>query len=166
MNRLTYSVWMLLPLLGASLVHAQDAVFRCDSGNGVIEYRNNGNTKGCKKIETQAVMTIPGGTPKSAAPARPAGSSASASPSNFPQIDAATQKNRDGDRRRVLEQELRAEEQRLATLKSEYNGGQPERQGGERNYQKYLDRVEQLKNDVTRSQANIDALQREMSNLK
>ena len=37
------------------------------------------------------------------------------------------------------------EEERLAALQKEYNNGEPERRGDERNYQKYLDRVAELK---------------------
>lgn len=51
-------------------------------------------------------------------------------------------------------------------MKTEYNNGQPERQGNERNYQKYLDRTAQLKGDIERSQANVDSIRRELGNLK
>ena len=51
-------------------------------------------------------------------------------------------------------------------MKTEYNNGQPERQGNERNYQKYLDRTAQLKSDIERSQANVDSIRRELGNLK
>ncbi|WP_273878624.1 hypothetical protein, partial [Serratia liquefaciens] len=76
------------------------------------------------------------------------------------------QKARDGERRQVLEAELADEERKLQALKAEYNNGQPERQGNERNYQKYLDRTAQLKGDIERSQANVDSIRRELGNLK
>ena len=81
-------------------------------------------------------------------------------------MDSATQKARDGERRQVLETELADEERKLQALKAEYNNGQPERQGNERNYQKYLDRTAQLKSDIERSQANVDSIRRELGNLK
>lgn len=93
-----------------------------------------------------------------AAPAESSGS--------FPRVDSATQKSRDSERRRVLEAELSEEERKLQALQAEYNNGQPERQGNERNYQKYLDRTAQLKSDIERSQANVESIRRELSNLK
>ncbi|XHO05084.1 hypothetical protein ACEQUB_01980 [Ralstonia syzygii] len=85
---------------------------------------------------------------------------------SFPRVDSATQKSRDSERRRVLEAELSEEERKLQALQAEYNNGQPERQGNERNYQKYLDRTAQLKSDIERSQANVESIRRELSNLK
>ena len=47
-------------------------------------------------------------------------------------VEAETQRSRDADRRRILEDELRAEEERVARLREEFNNGEPERQGDER----------------------------------
>lgn len=141
-------------------------VYMCKGPNGVPEYRNGnpGGSKDCRKLSLPDVITVPGtrtassGGGKSAAPA--------ASPAAFPRVDSATQKNRDGERRAVLEQELQSEEAKLAGLRAEYNNGEPERQGNERNYQKYLDRTARLRDDVARSEANAASLRRELSNLK
>ena len=65
-----------------------------------------------------------------------------------------------------LEDEMRKEEQRLAPLRLEYKDGQPERLGSERNYQKYLTRVEGLKVGISRGEANVQALERELAALK
>ncbi|MGO4414106.1 DUF4124 domain-containing protein [Cupriavidus sp. KB_39] len=141
-------------------------VYMCKGPNGVPEYRNGnpGGSKDCKKLNLPDVITVPGsrtassGGGKAAAP--------SASPAAFPRVDSATQKNRDSERRAVLEQELQSEEAKLAGLRAEYNNGEPERQGNERNYQKYLDRTARLRDDVARSEANAASLRRELSNLK
>ena len=92
--------------------------------------------------------------------ARPAGSE------NFPKVDSATQRARDSDRKRILEDELRKEEEKLAELRKEYNNGEPERLGNERNYQKYLDRVQQLKEDIARSEASLLAIRRELGTIR
>lgn len=142
-------------------------VYMCKGANGVPEYRNGnpGNSKDCKRLNLPDVVTVPGG-----ARASGGGSggtrAAAASPTAFPRVDSATQKNRDSERRGVLEQELQSEQGKLAALQAEYNNGEPERQGNERNYQRYLDRVARLRDDITRSQANVASLQRELSNLK
>ena len=61
---------------------------------------------------------------------------------------------------------MQREEQKLAALKKEYNDGEPERQGNERNYAKYQERVASMKSDIERSEKNIEALKRELGNLK
>ena len=80
-------------------------------------------------------------------------------------VDPAAQRSRDSDARRILEGELRTEEERLAALKKEYNNGQPERLGNEQNYQKYVDRVGQLSAAITRKEADIAAIRRELQKL-
>jgi hypothetical protein len=76
------------------------------------------------------------------------------------------QRARDSDSRIILESELRKSEARLAELQKEYNNGEPEKQGIEgRNYQRYLDRVNDLKDSIARSQSDIAGLKREISRL-
>ncbi len=142
-------------------------VYVCTGPNGVPEYRNGGGGKGCKRLNLPDVVTVPG--TKTAASAKSSGGAAapaSTSASGFPRVDSATQKSRDSERRGVLEQELQSEEAKLAALRVEYNNGQPERQGNERNYQKYLDRTAALRDNVARAEANVASLRRELSNLK
>jgi septal ring factor EnvC (AmiA/AmiB activator) len=89
------------------------------------------------------------------APARP-----------FPRVDNATQRARDDDRREILNEELRAEEKKLADLKRDFNNGEPERQGNERNYAKYQERVAQMRDDIGRAEKNIEAIKREIANIR
>lgn len=155
-------------MLSAQAPAYADDVYLCTGPNGVPEYRNSGNVKGCRKLVLPDVVTVPGTrSPRSAGAApTPAPSNSSNAGGAFPRVDSATQKARDGERRQVLEAELAEEERKLQTLRAEYNNGQPERQGNERNYQKYLDRTAQLKSDIERSQANVDSIRRELGNLK
>lgn len=158
-------------LFAASLAgsaHAQTDVWVCMNSDGSREYKNTGETKGCKRVDMQGISMIPSPYKKpiaqTAALSRPAG--AAASPGDFPKIDSATQKARDNDRMQILAEELKGEERKLAALKQEYNNGEPERRGDERNYAKYLDRVAALKDDVSRTEKNVEALKREIGNLK
>ena len=78
-------------------------------------------------------------------------------------VDPGEQRVRDNDARRILEAELKREQDRLAALKADFNDGQPERQGNERNYQKYLERVDDMKSQIARKESDIAALKREIS---
>lgn len=78
------------------------------------------------------------------------------------QVPAGVQWQRDLGRRRILMSELNSAEQRLQDLNAQYRDGQPERQGNEKNYQKYLDRVEDLQQAIRLTEANIAALRREL----
>jgi hypothetical protein len=117
--------------------------------------------RGCKALEGAPVTVI-----QTTPPRRPV--AAEAAPASRPsdqRVDPNDQKARDQDKRRILEGELRREQERLAGLRQEYNNGQPERRGDEKNYQKYLDRTADLKAGIERSESDIAALKRELSKL-
>lgn len=154
---------LILLAATAGVAYAQTEVFLCVGENGQKEYRNTGVTKGCRRVDLPGITTIP------APPKRAPIQTASAKPSSrndFPKIDSGTQKARDNDRRQILLDEMKAEEQKLATLKKDFNSGEPERRGDERNYAKYQERVAAMKDDIERSEKNIEALKRELGNLK
>ena len=77
-----------------------------------------------------------------------------------------SQKRRDQDRMQILMEEIRTEENKLAELKREYQNGEPERLGSERNYAKYQERVASMKDEMLRTEKNLEALRREISQLK
>lgn len=118
--------------------------------------------KGCRTIEG-APVTVMQSRPRPA-PAASASAPAAAPPAGA-RVDPAEQRRRDSDRRAILEAELRREEQRLAEMRREYNDGQPERLGSERNFQRYLDRVAQMKGDIERKEGDIAAIKRELAKL-
>jgi SMC interacting uncharacterized protein involved in chromosome segregation len=72
---------------------------------------------------------------------------------------------RDTDARRILTTELQTEQDRLAALQKDFNNGEPERQGSERNYQKYADRVAEMKAAIARKESDIAAIRRELAKL-
>ena len=146
---------------------AAEGVFVCAQPNGIREYRNTGDTRGCRKLDMEPLSSIPGPASGSA---QTAGSNQQAKASlgdiAFPRIDSQIQKRRDQDRMQILMDEVRSEETKLADLKREYQNGEPERQGGERNYAKYQERVAMMKEELMRTEKNIEALKREIGNLK
>jgi hypothetical protein len=112
--------------------------------------------------------TAPGAAPQAAArPGAPgaAGPPTAAARPEGSRIDTGEQRRRDIERRAILEAELRREEQRMAELRREFNDGQPERRGDERNYARYLERVANLRAAIERSESDIAALRREIERL-
>ena len=158
-------IGLSLVLLCSASVQAQSDVYLCVDANGKKEYKNTGITKGCKLVDLPRMNTVP--APASAKkPAATTANKTTASPSNFPKVDDSTQKARDSDRKQILLDELKVEEQKLEATKKEYNGGDVERRPDERQPSKYVERVNNLKNDLARTEKNIEALKREISNLK
>ena len=162
--------------LSALLVLATVSAAQAQQPTSTIVYRCPGNVytsnaelnakqaeeKGCKVLEGSPVTVVQSARPREAR-APGAGQPVPSRPDA--RIDPAEQRTRDNDARRILESELRREEERLAELQKEYNAGEPERRGDERNYQKYLDRVAELKAGIARKEADIAALRRELSKL-
>lgn len=137
----------LFACVASAGVLAQDKVYRC--GN---EYTNNvprERLSQCTLITTGNVTVVPAIKPRATESPRP---------------DA--QRIKDSDSRFILETELKKAEARHAELIKEYNNGEPEKVGGEaRNYQKYLDRVAEMKANIQRNEADIASLRRELSRL-
>ena len=60
--------------------------------------------------------------------------------------------------------ELKRAEARQLELQRDYNQGQPERRADEsRNYQKYLDRVAEIKASLARNESDIASIRRELA---
>ncbi len=109
--------------------------------------------------------SVPQPRESEAAPAPREAPKRQAAPSNFPRVDSDTQRKRDLSRRNILEEELRNEQKSLDEAKRALKEGEATRQGNERNYQKYLDRVQGLKDTVQTHEKNLEAIRKELSNL-
>ena len=159
---------MMTFLAASDAAMAQAAVYRCP-GPPVL-YTDalsprEAQEKGCRTIEGTPITVIAAPRPKTPTAANGNNGAASGSEGGN-RVDPNQQRARDGERRRVLEDELHAAEGRLASVQAEYNGGNAEKRGDEsRNYQKYLDRMAELKASINRQQSDIDALKREISKL-
>ncbi len=187
-----FSLMFLSLCLMTKNIHAQTqtSVYLCVDEHGRKTYQNTGieNKKGCKRIDLPSITTVPAPfksntkqtasananffnssgslTAASGLNANPAKSFNSARSYDFPRVDSGTQKARDNDRYQILSDELKTEEAKLASLKQEFNNGEPERKGDERNYAKYQERVSQMRDNIGRTTRNIEALKREIANLK
>ncbi len=159
-----------LMLLGANHGAWAQQIFRCPGvGGAAPEYINNvkdAQVRNCKPVSGGNVTVVQGTpVPKAATPAAPRAASSSGSASPRPE-GGTEQRARDSDSRLILESELKKAETRMAELQKEYNNGEPEKQGIEsRNYQRYLDRVSELKDSIARTQNDVSSLKREISRL-
>lgn len=152
----------LATMLAASPLSAlaSSDIFVCQDADGRKTYQNTGAGRGCARLDIQPMLSVPASRPQAArasADARPI------SPASFPRVDSQTQKARDGDRRRILEDELGTEETKLQALRSEYRNGTPERLAGERGNAGYQERVAKMQADLQRTENNIASLKRELS---
>jgi hypothetical protein len=87
-------------------------------------------------------------------------------PADRPRVDPVTQRQRDDDRRNILEAELLAEEERLAEAKRQLAEQESIRTGDERNYQRVLERLKPYQEAVAQHEKNISALRQEIGNLR
>lgn len=83
-----------------------------------------------------------------------------------PRVSEDIQKTRDDERRRILEQELADETKQLAQAKEQLTAQEAVRSGNERNYERYLERVQPYRDAVASHERNVDAIKREIANLK
>jgi phage shock protein A len=84
----------------------------------------------------------------------------------LPRVSQDTQKIRDDERRRILEQELTDENTQLAQAKEQLAAQEAVRNGNERNYARFLERVQPYRDAVATHERNIEAIKREIANLK
>jgi len=141
---------VMLMLAGAQ---AWAEIYKKVDEDGRVTY-SNVPSKGAQKLNLEPLNTVPASKPKSQ------------SPDNFPRVDSDTQKGRDYKRRQILENELAQEMNQLEEAKKAHAEGQDTRLGSERNYQRYLDRVQKLKDTVAEHEKNMDALREEIAGFR
>jgi len=148
----TRSLLSLALLLGSAWP-ASAEIYKFVDENGRVTYTNIPK-KGAKKLD------VGGGN---AAP----GNRANAGPSTFPKVDSQTQKKRDDLRKQILEDEMATEQKALADAQKALKDGEAVRLGDEaKNYQKYLDRVKKLRDNVALHERNIEALKKELAEFR
>ncbi|MBA4092655.1 MAG: DUF4124 domain-containing protein [Candidatus Accumulibacter sp.] len=134
---------------------AQADIYKCTGSDGHVTY-SNVPTKDCKKLLLDPVSAAP--APKAAAK--------TPTPTTFPRVDDSAQKSRDSDRRRILESELAAEQKNLEQARGELTEQEAVRSGDERNYQRVLDRLQPYKDKAALHERNVEAIRKEISNLR
>jgi hypothetical protein len=160
------ALWLLaITALPAAAQQPSDAIWACVDDQGHKTFQNTGNGKGCRRIDG-LIATIPGtsSAPPQRSPSTSGVETRGVSPASFPRVDRDTQRLRDTDRRRILEDELRVEQQRLVRLRDDFNSGSPRPLADETaGSPVYRDRVQRLLEDIQRSEGYIASLQRELA---
>jgi hypothetical protein len=160
--KFAYALIPLAALAFAGSSHAQTKIWRC--GNST--YTNDeaqAKSQGCKLVEGGNITVVQGTKPHGGKPTEKVASAPQTSGSSGPRVEAGEQKARDAEARSILEAELKKAETRHADLQKEWNNGEPEKMGPEhKNYQKYLDRVAELKAAIERNEKDIEGLKREL----
>ncbi|MEZ5612194.1 MAG: DUF4124 domain-containing protein [Rhodocyclaceae bacterium] len=141
-------------------------IYKCVDSQGRVTYTNDrSSARGCTPLSRDLpVSSIPssGRQQTSSVPAPPAGAAAT----SFPRVTPDTQRERDDSRRRILMDELAAEEASLLEARKNLDEQESIRLGDERNYQKKLDRIQPFKDKVALHERNIEALRKEIGNLR
>jgi septal ring factor EnvC (AmiA/AmiB activator) len=144
----------------SALAQAQQGVteiFKCRNESGQVTYTNDRRQAEKQKCElvTSQINVAP--------PYRPAPSrSASNFPRETPTMSAAAKDRQ----RQILERELASEQRALAAAKQALAEQESVRSGDERNYARVQERLQPFVDTVQNHEKNIQALQRELGNLK
>ena len=151
------SAWALALILFSGMAHAQQTteIWRCVDSDGRRHYTNSKReTAGMKQCELVTSQI-------NVAPAQKA-----ARPSSFPRETSADRASAKGRQRDILQRELASEEAALARARQALAEQEAVRSGDERNYARVLERLQPYKETVENHEKNIQALQRELGNLK
>ena len=161
MNRRLLYPWPLAALILAFLPRIAAAeIWECTDSMGNKRFTNiESEAKGCKRLNLPPLSTVPATKPRES----PKAKTSTPAPGNFPRVDADVQRERDADRRRILEQELANEEMLLQKARQELEAQESVRLGSERNYQRVLDRLEPYKKKVKLHEDNVANLRRELA---
>jgi hypothetical protein len=153
--------WASLLAIAAIALPARAETCKYVDDEGRVIYSNTPNNppKGAKLVKCFS-------DPAPTTPAPQVSKPQSGAREGFPKVDGQTQKKRDDERRRILEKELADEQQRLEAARQKLTEQEAIRTGDERNYQRYLDRVQPFRDAVANHERNIEAITREISNQK
>ena len=149
---MTRSALALLIAALAMPVSAQ-TIYKCIDASGGTLISNSRVDKNCKAIVSGPESSMPA-LPK----AKATGAAANPSPAGFPRVQEDTQKARDTDRRHILDQELAGEQRSLEQARKDLSEQEAVRGSAER-IAPYRDRVAQ-------HERNIQAIQKELGNLR
>jgi hypothetical protein len=138
----------------------EGSMYKCETTAGQWSYFNVPDLTGPVTPPAPRTSTVPGNGTAAPAPAARASN-------GFPRVDPETQKGRDDVRRRVLQDELAAEEKLLAEARIAHADGAPVPSPEERNNaDRYRERIARLRQAVVLHERNVEALRKEIAALR
>lgn len=168
MNRvLPFAIALLL----ACSLRAETIYRYLDDGGGVT-YTNIPSQLPRKGVEKINVMipptpTAPGVPGDVRLPSAPVPKVKPSAPINFPKVDSQTQRKRDQSRKQILDDELQAEVSSLDTARKALAEGESVKiVATDKNHQKYVARLQVLKETVSLHERNVEALKKEIAGMK
>ena len=147
-----------LLLAALALPAAAQTIFRCTDANGGTLIANTRVDKSCKPVQQGPDSALP------APRAKPGGATATPTPGGFPRVPEDAQKARDTDRKRILEQELAGEQRNLEQARRDLAEQSAARQGSPASGA--FDSLQPYRDRVAQHERNIEAIQKELGNLR
>ena len=143
----------------SALSHAQvTEIYKCLDPSGRPLYtsdKKDTNGKKCELVSREINVV-----PAQKAP-RPSSSGGS-----FPRESPTDRASAKGRQRDILEKELATEQELLAKARKDLADQEAVRSGDERNYARVLERLQPYKDNVDLHEKNVQALQRELGNVR
>ena len=159
------SRYLLMLLCVGHTGWVQADIYKHVDADGHVTYSST-KIKGAKKLKLPPLIT-------SQPPPRMRSTTSTSSPSDFPRVDSDTQRNRDDTRRKILEEELAAEDQLLQEARKNLKEGEANPEvfrapNGriQRNVAKYEEKIIELQEQVTLHETNTEALKMELGKLR
>jgi hypothetical protein len=154
---------LLVSLLAAPPAWSQ-AIYRCVDADDHPTFTNvpKPNDKNCTRTKLEPETILPAPRTSSRTP----GAASNPTPAGFPKVSNEDQKAKDNDRRAILNQELANEQKALEQARKDLTEQKAVRLGNEQNYQKTLDRLQPYEDQVAQHERNIEALNKEIANLR
>ena len=145
---------LLLMVLVFAVQAAHAEMWKCIDQDGNTRYTNvKADARGCKALNLEPINTAPATRTQQ-------------KPANFPSVANDTQRQRDADRRKILEQELTQEQQQLELAKKQLAEQKDLRLGNEKNYARVEERVKPYEARIRLHESNIESLRKELSNVR
>jgi hypothetical protein len=139
-------------------------IYKCTDGSGRPLYTSDRRDTAGRKCElvSREVNVVPGHKPGAGRPSTAAGRELG----RFPRETPAQAQSAKGRQREILQKELVSEQTALAKAKQDLAEQEAVRQGDERNYARVEQRLQPFKDNIETHEKNIEALRRELSNLR
>lgn len=146
------TLFLILVMIAAPVAYAD--MWKCVDQDGNTRYTNiKADAKGCKGLDLDPINTVPA-------------TRVQQKPVNFPSVRSDTQRQRDADRRKILEQEMTQEQQQLELAKRQLTEQKDIRLGSEKNYARVEERLKPYEDKVRLHESNVESLKKEIASIR